>query len=304
MSFDNLEALGWTGTVQISDIDEDGSLELLVISADALRVYHQDAHGHLGEAELYYLTGDNPFNMLLEDVTGDGRKDVLYITSNGDQSLVLREQLSEGGFGPERRFVFERPVRSVRAMSRADGAAMSFCSVDSRSGGLEFFQLKKAEAVQEAKGFSAAQPEIYPIFKKGRLAANYALGDLNGDGQQDLLVADPAGAELVLFLKESGHFKSARTFPSFSGISSMASGHFFKDDQDTVVIVSAVEKTMGVSQMDKSGRISFPRQLMLGDGEPLVCAAVDLDEDGYNELALVSELKGEMTFDARSTCEP
>ncbi|MFQ3271246.1 MAG: hypothetical protein ACI9A1_001569, partial [Lentimonas sp.] len=96
--FDNLEALGWTDTVKISDIDEDGRLELLVISADALRVYHQDAHGHLGEAELYYLTGDNPFNMLLEDVTGDGRQDVLYITSNGDQSLVLREQLSEGGF--------------------------------------------------------------------------------------------------------------------------------------------------------------------------------------------------------------
>ena len=294
--FDNLEALGWTGTVQISDIDDDGSLELLVISADALRVYHQDAHGHLGEAELYYLTGDNPFNMLLEDVTGDGRKDVLYITSNGDQSLVLREQLSEGGFGPERRFVFERSVRSVCALPQAAGAPMAFCSVDSRSGGLEFFQLKKAAAVQEAKGFSAAQPEIYPIFKQGRLSANYALGDLNGDGQQDLLVADPASAELMLFLKESGHFKSARTFPSFSGISSMASGHFFKDDQDTVVIVSAAEKTMGVSQMDTSGRLSFPRQLVIGDGEPLVCASVDLDDDGYFELALVSELKGKMTL--------
>ena len=294
--FDNLEALGWTGTVKISDIDSDGSMELLVLSADALRVYHQDSHGHLGEAELYYLTGDNPFNLLLEDVTGNGRADVLYITSNGDQSLVLREQLGEGGFGPERRFVFERPVRVVRALPKGATESLTFCSVDSRSGGLEFFDLKKSEAVEEAKGFSASQPEVYPIFKKGRMSANYALGDLNGDGQQDLLVADPGSAELVLFLKEAGYFKSAQTFPSFSGISSMASGHYFKDDQDTVVIVSAAEKTMGLSHVDKSGRISFPRELVLDDGEPQVCAAVDLDEDGYDELALVSEKKGKMTL--------
>jgi hypothetical protein len=294
--FDNFEALGWTDTVQISDVDGDGQAELVVIAADALRVFRQDAHGHLGEAECYYLTGENPFNLLLEDVTGDGRKDILYITSNGDQSLALREQLDDGGFGPERRFVFERPVRSVRAMPRANDLPLSFCSVDSRSGGIEFFRLKKTEAVQEVRGFSAARPEIYPIFKKGRSAASYAFGDLNGDGQQDLLVANPAGAELVLFLKESEHFNSSQTFPSFSEISSMASGHFFKDDQDTVVIVSAGEKTMGVSQMDSSGRISFPRQLVISEGKPLVCEAVDLDEDGYDELALVSELKGKMAL--------
>ena len=38
------------------------------------------------------------------------------------------------------------------------------------------------------------------------MAASYALGDLNGDGQEDLLVANPAGAELVLFLKKSRTF--------------------------------------------------------------------------------------------------
>lgn len=294
--FDNFEALGWTGTIQIADVDSDGSAELVVVAADALRVFRQDSHGHLDEAEVYYLTGENPFNLLLEDVTGDGRKDILYITSNGDQSLALREQLSDGGFGPERRFVFERSVRSVRVLPKTDDRALSFCSVDSRSGGLEFFSLKKSEAVQEARGFSAAQPEIYPIFKKGRMSASYALGDLNGDERQDLLVANPAGAELVLFLKESGHFQSPQTFPSFSEISSMASGHFFKEDRDSVVIVSAGEKAMGLSQIDRSGRVSFPHQLVIGAGEPLVCAAVDLDADGYDELALVSELKGEMAL--------
>ena len=294
--FDDFEALGWTNTVKIADIDGDARAELVVISGDALRVFHQDAHGHIGEPELYYVTGQNPFNLLLEDLTEDGRADVLYITSNGDQSLALREQLAGGGFGPERRFVFERPVRSVRAFAQAGEEALSFCSVDSRSGGLEFFRLKNEKVEQEAAGFSAAQPEIYPIFKKGRSAASYAWGDLDGDGLDDLLVANPSGAELVLFLKERSHFRSPQTFPSFSGISSITSGHFFKDDRDTVVIISAGEKTVGLSQMNKAGRISFPRQLVVGEGDPLVCEAVDLDADGYDELALVSEQKGEIAL--------
>ena len=118
--FDSFQALGWTDTIQIDDVDGDGKAELVVIAADALRVFRQDPQGHLGEEELYYVTGENPFNLLLEDVTNDGLKDVLYITSSGDQSLALREQLSDGGFGPERRFILDRPVRSVRAMPQVE----------------------------------------------------------------------------------------------------------------------------------------------------------------------------------------
>lgn len=292
--FDNFEALGWTDTVKIVDLDGDQRAELVAISADALRVFRQDAHGHLGEPEVYYVTGENPYNLLFEDVNEDGRLDALYITANGKQSLALREQLPNGAFGPERRFVFERPVRSVVALPRLGAGAPSFCSVDSRSGGLEFFHLKQAQAEAAESRFTAAQPEIYPIFKKGRDAASYAWGDMDGDGQDDLLVANPAAAELVLFLKERSRFGAPQRFPSFSAISSMSSGRFFKEKQAAVVIVSVGEKTIGVSHRDQSGRVSFPKRIVIGEGAPLVCEAVDLDADGYDELAIVNETKGGM----------
>jgi hypothetical protein len=294
--FDDFEALGWGNTLEIADLDGDGRTELVVIAADALRVFRQNAQGQLGEPELYYLTGDNPFNLLLEDLTEDGRVDLLYISANGDQSLALREQLADGGFGPERRFVFERPVRSVKALPRGTAGALSFCAVDSRSGGVEFFRLQQGQAVIDGSGFSAAQPEVYPILKKGRASARYAFGDVDGDGQEDLLVANASAAELGLFLKQGRGFGTAQRFPSFSEISSMTCGHFFDDARDKIVLISAAEKTVGVSHLNERGRIVFPRQLPMGEGKPLVCQAVDLDADGYDELAVVSEAKGGMTL--------
>jgi hypothetical protein len=289
--FDNFKALGWTNTVKIADINGDGRAELVVIAADALRVFEHDAKGRPEEPKVYYLTGENPYNLILEDVNEDALLDVLYITSNGKQSLALREQLPGGGFGPERRFVFARPVRGITALARQKDEAAHFCSVDARSGSLEFFRLK-SDVHQGGVDESARQPEIYPIFKKGRLPASYAMGDVNGDGRDDLLVANPSGAEVVLFLKEERGFLAPKEFPSFSAISAMTCGRFFKDSQERLVMVSVAEKTMGLSFQDAGGRLSFPRELLVGSGDPLVCEAVDLDRDGYDELALITEDKG------------
>ena len=62
----------------------------------------------------------------------------------------------------------------------------------------------------------------------GAVSTAVALGDLNGDELQDLLVANPNKAEVVLFLQEPGHFHPPQTFPSFSEISSISYGHFFR----------------------------------------------------------------------------
>ena len=294
--FGGFEALGWTGALEIADIDADGNAELIVISADGLRIIELGKDGNLHEKGVYYISGQNPFNLKIEDVTGDGRPDVIYITADGKQSLVLREQLEEGGFGPELRFLLDRPVRSIHVLPHAGNETASFCSVDSRSGSLEFFNLERQPVSENKERLLSEQPEVYPIFKKGRSAASYAIGDLNGDRQEDLLVANPDKAEVVLFLKEPGYFHSPQTFPSFSEISSMSYGHFFEGDSSTVVLLSVGEHMMGMSRMSPEGRMEFPRQLAVGEGAPLVCSAVNLDGDDYDELALVSEVDNTMTL--------
>jgi hypothetical protein len=292
--FDGFDALGWNSTLKVLDVDGDERVEIVLLTADSVRVFSQREDGQLLEDDVYFLTGENPFNLELVDVTGDGLAELCYITTEGQQSLVMREQLSEGGFGAERRFTLERPVRMYAPLGASKGQPMSLVSVDSRSGTLEFFELLRAQSELGELPLEGVQAQVYPVFKKVQEGARYAFGDLNGDGEDDLQVANPAGAELMVFLKENGRFSASKRFPTFSAISSLTAGRFFDTERDALVALSRDEKTIGLSQYDRSGRVSFPRLLEIGSGEPLVCEAVDLDEDGYDELALVNESKGVM----------
>lgn len=292
--FDGFDALGWNSTLKVVDVDGDERAELVLLTADAVRVFTQSGSGDLQEADVYFLTGENPFNLEVVDITGDGLAEICYITTEGKQSLVMREQLSAGSFGAERRFAFERPVRMYAPLTPKKRKPVSLVSVDSRSGALEFFEISPVTEADGGLPLSGVQPQIYPVFKKVQEGARYAFGDLNGDGEPDLQVANPAGSELMVFLKENGHFLASKRFPTFSAISSLTAGRFFDSKREAVVALSRAEKTIGLSEYDQSGRVSFPRLIEVGAGEPLVCEAIDLDQDGYHELALINESKDGM----------
>ncbi len=291
--FDVFEALGWPGTILVDDLDADGLAELVVMALDALYVFRPDGEGVLAAPAAYPLAGENPFNLLARDVDGDGAKDLVYITANGQQSLVLRLQSADGAFGPELRFPLDRPVRRVADLPGKDEGGVLFASVDARAGTLEFFRLRQAGDESRADAYLKLHPEVYPILKKGRESARYALGDIDGDGWEDLVVSNPGAAELSLFLQNDGHFAPSRGFPSFSKISSLTAGRFLGEKQASVVVISAEEKSLGISRLTDSGRLSFPAEINFGRGDPLVCAAVDPDGDGRDELALLTRESGE-----------
>lgn len=296
--FDGFEALGWTNTIIASDVNGDGVKELFVLSADATRVFTQSPDGALNEPQILYNSGENPFNMMLFDVTGDGLEDLLYLNSDGKQVLAMREQVGDLQFGPETRHVLERPARIIVPLKPVGDEAPSLGVVESRSGSLEFlrFQASEDDADETKSALEYGAPEIYPIFKKIRESASYAPGDVDGDGEEDLIIANPNEAELVLFTKKDGRFQASKAFPSFSQVSSLSVGRFYKDEPEHIIVVSEEEKTIGRSLLDAAGRLSFPRQLQIGSGDPVVTAALDLDDDGYDELLLVNESKGEYSL--------
>lgn len=291
--FDGFEALGWQGTLKVADLNGDGLNQVVLLSGDALRVFSQDEEGRMGEPDVYFVTGENPFNLHIVDNTGDGLAEICYITTEGKQAFVLREQLAEGGFGGERRFILDRPVRMIAPMIEADPGAVQFVSVESRSGSLEFFKIEPAPESADKRALEGVAPIRYPLYKGTTGGVRYGFADLNGDGERDLQVANPSASELTVFLKKQGRYEASKSFPTFSAISSLAGGRFFESKMEGVVALSREEGTLGYSGFDGRGRLSFPRLLKIGEGDPLVCEAVDLDRDGFDELALLLEESGE-----------
>lgn len=293
--FDGFEPAGWTDTLSVADLDLDGRLELLLISSDALRVFHQDpGHLRLGEPEQFYITGENPYNMLVEDVSGDGLPDVMYLSANGKQSLALRLQTSGGSFGPERRFILDRPMRRIRVLPQGEGqAALRLCGIDSRNGSLEFFELEQQAPSAERSGLHYAQPEVYPLKGSGRGVSAYSVCDLNGDGLPDLVSSQASDSELLVMMGDANErFALPESYPTLSEVSSLASGLFYSKRNASVVVASRGERIVGLSAMDDAGRMTFPKPIRLADGEtPEVCVAMDVDRDGFDELLLVVSMK-------------
>lgn len=292
--YDGFEALGWTDSIKASDVDGDGIVELFVLSSDAIRVFGHRSGETLDEPQVYYTSGENPFNLMLFDATGDGLSDLLYLSTDGKQVLAMREQIGGGRFGPERRHVMERPARLAVPLESFGDEAASLGVVNSRSGSLELMRLSSGGSAGRGTepALKYAAPEIYPIFKKVRESASYALGDVDGDGEEDLVVANPAEAKLVLFAKTKGRFRTSQEFPSFSEVSSLAAGRFHEAGRESLIVLSEAEKTLGRSELDSGGRLTFPRQMQIGSGDPVVASAADLNGDGYDELLLVTQDDG------------
>lgn len=290
LEFDELEALGWVRTLAIDDLDGDGNDELVVLSADAIRIFESVSGDALAEPTVYYLTGTNPFNLMVHDVTGDGLSDLMYLSKDEGQSLALRVQQLDGAFGPERRHRMERPVRMLHPLQGGSGD-QQLVSVDSRSGILEFFELRRSQQAGGLFNLGDSKPDIYPVFEAdaaGRQPA-YTVADFGGANAPSLVLANPEASELLVFQNRGEHFRKGDRFPAFSDINSLVAGRFFRGSRQDLIVVSEEEKTLGISVMGERGRLSFPRQIDVFAGDPLVAEAIDLNRDGLDELVVVGD---------------
>ena len=291
------------------DLNGDGRTDLLLVGETALHFLAQGADHALAEPERIPYSGAVKAAQIL-DINGDGRNDLLLVNWDQANPFRFRLQNDAGQLGPEIHFALPA-IRSYWPDDLDGDRKTEVVTIAQKSGRAQIanFVLEPAETL--AGEYLQGQFQLQPLARTTKSRRGLAWTDLNNDGRLDLLVADPDGGQLTLFLQEAGGtLATPRTFPSLTGVAEIAAADWDGDGRREIFLLSTDERQVGVTRFSDGGRLPFPSTIPL-DGRPLGMAvgrlhpgsppvlAVLVEQDGRREL-VIREGTGEVRRHALS----
>src|ERR1043166_1509599 len=126
-------------------------------------------------------------------------------------------------------------------------------------------------------------------FAAGSISESVAVGDFNGDGNQDLVTANYASNDVSVLLGDGmGGFGAATSFAAGTGAGSVAVGDFNGDGkQDLAVADNFPEGKVAILLGDGMGGFSAATNFSAGNN-PESVAVGDFNGDGKQDLAVAS----------------
>jgi len=120
--------------------------------------------------------------------------------------------------------------------------------------------------------------------------------DINGDKLPDLLVAEPDSGQITVYLQRpDGTLAAGKTFPTLAGVTDLAVADWNGNGKPEIFILSTDERQVGVTHLDKEGRLPFPTLIPV-DGKPLVMAVGQLRPDAKPILAIIVDKDGKRSL--------
>lgn len=281
----NVSATAWI--LGSGDLNGDGRTDLAVLGTTETYLLFQNKDGKLDSPTRLKNTSSKLGLLQIADLDGDGRDDLCYLTSEEvDNALCARLQNDSGQLGPELRFGLNRP-RGVTLFNLDGEPGTEVLNIDSRTGRVRVSQLRRPKAEE---GELAGRLIQYGFGEPGTgKDRDLAIGDLDGDGLQDVVVTDPTGAQVLVFRQKAQKgLDSGSTYPGLLGSEQIRLSDFDGDGSVEVVVLSTKEKTLAISRFE-GGRLSFPIAISIGgtDVEPAAFDTVDLDGDQKPELVFI-----------------
>jgi hypothetical protein len=251
------------------DLNGDGLTDVALLGDNGAVYFLAQQKDHtLAEPQKIPYSG-TPKAIQIVDADGDGRNDLVFVDFDSSAPVRVRLQNARGQLGPETYFKGQ-PIRAFWMDNLAGDRTNYLVAIVQATGRAEVSQFVRKPAEDLVGTFKNGQFQILPLTKSDNPARGALWADVDGDGKDDLIVAEPESGQISVSLQQrDGSLAQPKTFPCLAGVTQIAVSDWNGNGHPSVFLLSRDENSVAVTQFDKNGRLPFPTPLDL-DGKPLV----------------------------------
>ncbi len=268
-----------SGTLCIGDFNTDGRTDVALLGADALLLFHQRPAGGLEQPQRLAHKIPAAIMMLPADINNDQRLDLVIAVDDDRYGAYVMLQSTDGTLSATQRV----RIPKLRSMTFAKNAqADDLFTIQAVTGRLTQSRWQDAPASAAA----AEWPQHYYAFPSQIRSKRFpvAVGDLTHDGLDDVVVADPDAARLILFVQRKTGLRAGQTFPGMQKTTDLTIADIDGDGRNELLSTSAEEKSIGLSRFEND-RLSYPAPLPT-TGKPLAIAVGKLSPAEANATSM------------------
>jgi hypothetical protein len=281
----------------VGDLDGDGDDDVVVVAGEAevdspggLYILYQEPAG-LATTPITYEVGGNPLRVSMGDISGDGRMD-LAVSSLHNLDVLVQQ--------PDGTFVATILADPAAEMPR--DVAIADLNHDGRNDIALQDIWNHSDVIiylRRADGSGFAQGTLVPLPTETVSADGMAVGDVTGDGRDDILVTIgynmPQASIAVYAQLPGGGFAAPIYVPAYDLPANPVLADWNRDGLRDLVVLNRGWDSFSVHLQQPGGGLGSPTVFEVGDTQMLYSRPMDVADvtgDGAVDVAYLSYLDG------------